>query len=253
MDPFKLSEILTSKSLPVPGRSWLEIRTCAEEGGSLRDIARIVESDPVLTSKILCYANSAQYGTQSEPVTTAAKAVLRLGTQLVSSLALVSHMANRFNTGNTGTFDCREFWAHSLACGSALRTLVKSRRALLTPDDAFTIGVLSHMGWLCAAQTVPQAFTGERPVEQLMPIPMQHLSARYLEFIGIPADVYGHLLEPAPDSGRPPSSVGLLIHEAHRVASVLAPFSCEAAVDADVAPTAEAQEDWQHWKGLLAA
>lgn len=253
MDQFKLSEILTSKSLPGPGRTWLAIRACAEEGGSLRDIADIVETDPVLTAKILGYANGALYGTLFEPVTTVSKAVLRLGTHLVSSLALISHMAASFDSGTTGTFDYREFWAHSLACGSAMRSLVKTRRALLTPDDAFTIGLLSHMGWLCAAQTVPQAFNGDTPVEARMPLPMQHLSARYLEFVGVPDDVYGHLLEPVPESGRAPSSVGQLIHEAHRIASALAPLSCEAPDETCATLSPEIQQDWENWKGLLAA
>lgn len=84
------------KSLPPLNESTLEIqRICNDENASLKDLAKIVEKDPILTANILKSANSPLYGFSRE-VSSVDRAVNLFGMTTIKGFALNAAVKNSF-------------------------------------------------------------------------------------------------------------------------------------------------------------
>lgn len=117
-------------------------------GTSASEIARIVESDPALASKVLRLANSAAYGLP-EKVANVHRATVCLGFSTLKGLALSHGLYLALQGQNRDLLD-NHFWAHCVAAGIASLELArKSQEGLL--DDAFIIGLLHDVGQILLA------------------------------------------------------------------------------------------------------
>ncbi|MBT0882532.1 HDOD domain-containing protein [Campylobacter sp. 2018MI13] len=84
------------KSLPPLNESTLEIqRICNDENSSLKDLAKIVEKDPMLTANILKSANSPLYGFSRE-ISSVDRAVNLFGMTTIKGFALNAAVKNSF-------------------------------------------------------------------------------------------------------------------------------------------------------------
>lgn len=84
------------KSLPPLNESTLEIqRICNDEGASLKDLAKVVEKDPMLTANILKSANSPLYGFSRE-ISSVDRAVNLFGMTTIKGFALNAAVKNSF-------------------------------------------------------------------------------------------------------------------------------------------------------------
>lgn len=87
----------------------------------VRDVTRLLESDPGLSAEVMTLANSAIYA-GTVPVRTIARAVTVLGLERMQSIALTVAMQS-FARSLQDTEECRMAWRHSLGCAFAAEEL----------------------------------------------------------------------------------------------------------------------------------
>ncbi|MDJ0739852.1 MAG: HDOD domain-containing protein [Gammaproteobacteria bacterium] len=120
-------------------------RAIEDESSDAREVARLVETDPAMTAKLLKVANSAFYaGTNN--VETLPKAVVRLGMkttkQLVMSFALRDIFKNKSPILQQRML---VLWKHS-AQVAALCFVLARRTGRIDPEEALLIGLVHDIG-----------------------------------------------------------------------------------------------------------
>jgi HD-like signal output (HDOD) protein len=128
-------------------------RVLVDPCASALDAAHVIEGDPALAAKILQLSSSAFFGSES-PTTSIAQAVVRLGTEIIRSLATASALYDTI-VPPRDVLDVERHQAESLLVAQVASQLVD------LPEDrpgAFAAGLLSGIGRLILAARVPEAF-----------------------------------------------------------------------------------------------
>jgi HD-like signal output (HDOD) protein/CheY-like chemotaxis protein len=144
--------------LPSPRGAALELlRLVATERASIGEVARVAQTDPVLTGRLIRAANGAAMAA-GEPVGTIAAAVLRLGFAATCQIALGFSLVNEYRKGRCEGFDYEGYWTGSLLRGLAARALA-ARLGTGDPQEALACGLLAEVGRLGLATAKPAAYT----------------------------------------------------------------------------------------------
>lgn len=142
-------EKITQRVLELPMLSVVASRLLTITGDdkhSLKDVVKIVENDSSLTTRILKTARSASYYRGKE-VTTISQAILNLGEKMVVSLAMEACTSALFNNPLDGyESEAGELWDHSLRTAIASRELAYNTKNKVSPELAFTAGLLLDIG-----------------------------------------------------------------------------------------------------------
>lgn len=156
----EFEELKTLGGLPSPSGVALEVMRLTQRADvSIEDIAKPLQTDPALTGQLLKIVNSALYS-QDKPVISVKAAVLRLGVNVLSRLVLTLSVLEANQTGRCRAFDYDGYWSRSLLKGLTLQAIVKaSEPGLFSPEEAFTIGLLSDVGCLALAQVYPDEYS----------------------------------------------------------------------------------------------
>jgi len=149
LERFKRTGLLPSP----PGAVTRLLTLCQDDEVSLADLIDTLAADPALSLRLLKYANSSLVGA-SEPITSVRDAVLCLGIRSVRLMALNFSLITRNDQNACPAFDYTRFWCHSVACGVAARHLARQTNNI-SPDAAFTAGLLAQIGKLVLAQCRP--------------------------------------------------------------------------------------------------
>ena len=121
------------------------IKTCNADGGSLKEISRIIEKDPALTSRILKLVNSAYYS-KHHRIGSVDGAVCFLGTNAIKNIAICSSVHEVFQEVKSRSgFNLKHFWWHSLRC-AILAKMMARKQNFHDPDEAFLSGMLHDIG-----------------------------------------------------------------------------------------------------------
>lgn len=153
----RFDEMKATNQLPSPTGVALEIlRLTQDESTSCSSLARVLMADPVLSGKVIKYANSALLQT-GRTVSSVQEAVLRLGIGTLRRIALGFSLISAYRQGRCAAFDYRAFWSRSLARGVAAQELARQTR-LVPPDEAFTTALLAHIGQLALACVYPDKY-----------------------------------------------------------------------------------------------
>jgi putative nucleotidyltransferase with HDIG domain len=141
---------------------------------SYEEMADVIATDEVLTTKILRVANSSFYGL-SQRVSTISQGVVVLGLQGIRSLSLgVTVFGFKAGASDACSLKRDTLWRHSLGVASAARTLA-SHFQLPNWEEAFVGGMLHDIGKIIFMECFPkeyaavlqQVLTGSKPLEQL--------------------------------------------------------------------------------------
>jgi HD-like signal output (HDOD) protein/class 3 adenylate cyclase len=136
-DPLNLYEIPT---LPAVALQVMKLMQHADVNA--RDVENLLRNDPAISAKLLRVANSAFFGLQRK-VTTVGDAVRVLGFTNVQGMTLGLAAFDAFRTER---LNLRDFWTHAVATATAARWLAAKTR--ISPDEAFTVGILHDIGKL---------------------------------------------------------------------------------------------------------
>jgi len=133
----------------------IKINSLAEDSNaSTRDIKAVIETDAVLTSKILQVANSSFYGNAAK-VDDLNRAIMLIGTQGLRDITWATSAISSFASLSNKFVDMPTFWKHSLYSATVARTLASKCR-IIHKDRIFLSGLLHDIGHLALYQVMPE-------------------------------------------------------------------------------------------------
>lgn len=150
----KIEELLAQpKALPpAPKVAGQLIETLDNDDTDLETLGELIETDPVLTAKIIRQANSAFFGLL-RPVSHPRQAISMLGLVKVRAMALAALLQDGFQTAPG--IDLEQFWRYSLTTANLARYVA----APLGVDDnaVYTAGLIHAIGELVMHVGMPDA------------------------------------------------------------------------------------------------
>ena len=181
-----VDELLRSlPSLPTIPVIYEEIREVLtnDSDASMDEIAGIIENDPSISVRLLRWSNSPLFG-QRNRVETVKRAIIVLGTEMVSGLVLSMALFDDLRSDEPlpDSFSRDGFWKHTTACGSIARQIaLEWKWSPKEADPAFTAGLLHDVG-----KVVLDRFFHDQFVEVL-----EKAAAEKITFAEIERDILG--------------------------------------------------------------
>jgi HD-like signal output (HDOD) protein len=126
--------------------------TFDQEDVDLLRAAALIESDPVLTAKLIKTANSAFFGLHRS-VTNAREAMNMMGLIKVRALVIAAAMGDGFH--RLGSVNLAQFWRYSLNSANLSRYIALPIR--IDESTAFTAGLVHGIGELVMHAGMPEA------------------------------------------------------------------------------------------------
>ena len=135
-----------AKLRPMSMSAMRLMQVVGEEDYGLGDITRIVEHDAALTANVLKVANSPALGLRRK-VDSLGRAVNYLGDKMVVGIAIAASSPEVFDSTLPGYAGERGgLWLHCLHAAMAAREVSRRARQPVSPELAFTAGILHDMG-----------------------------------------------------------------------------------------------------------
>ena len=142
--------------LPSPPAIALRILEVVKQDiASFEELARIIQVDQALTTKILQVANSSFYGMASK-VNTIEKALSVLGLNVARNIALSFVIAKEINGPECGGFNFTCFWKRAVTCAVAAELLASLLR--YKNEDLFVSSLLQDIGILVMYISRPEEY-----------------------------------------------------------------------------------------------
>ncbi len=167
---------------------------------SVADIAREIQKDPALTSKILRVVNSSMFG-MSRKISSLQQAMVVLGLRTVKVMVLSFSLVDMMAKKQKGPgFDYGMYWRRSLTDAVIARLLAEATHRSLA-DEAFVGGLLCDISMLAAAhcamdmyEPVMEAYragggTVQEVEQRILGLTHEQISADLLEHWGLPEDL----------------------------------------------------------------
>ncbi len=133
------------------------IRTIYDKSSSAKDLAEIIERDPLITVEIIKVANSAYYASSSE-IDSIQRAIVILGfdaiKELVTTVATVHYF---FNPNSDLVVDRAGLWLHSVGTAKAAQ-LVAEKVQYDRTDVVYTAALLHDIGKIVLAILYPNYY-----------------------------------------------------------------------------------------------
>jgi putative nucleotidyltransferase with HDIG domain len=153
------------KDLPLVPQVVLEIQNqLAQPHVNMQKVARMVETDPGIASKVLRIANSAYYGASGK-TSTITQACVLMGIRGLSEVVILAGTEKALSGKLPGYgYDAGELWKHSLAVAFGSKILAQLREPGLS-SAAHTAGLIHDIG-----KIILDPFVRERkqPIENYM-------------------------------------------------------------------------------------
>ncbi|MCC6320779.1 MAG: HDOD domain-containing protein [Phycisphaerales bacterium] len=163
-----LRELDVLPTLPSVAARLLQLG--ADEEADVKEIVRLIETDPTLTARLLSLCKRAATRTRY-PITTVEMAVVMLGLEAVRSLVLSvqifdwSNQAPRRGVKGgkgdapTAGFNRIGFWQHSIAVACCADLMCREHPELeLHGEEAFVCGLVHDLGKLALDLVLPRAY-----------------------------------------------------------------------------------------------
>lgn len=154
---FSFHELKAGKRLPSPSGLALAImQLLQKDDATVQKLTELVKADPALTARILSFVNSAAFGAR-RPIAAVYDAVMMMGMQSVRNFALSLSIVSNNRAGQCSGFDYGIYWAQALAMAVAIAAIT-ARERTASPEEAFTLGLLSDIGRLALATAWPDIY-----------------------------------------------------------------------------------------------
>lgn len=153
----QIEQLKLSSQLPTPRGVALSILEISQrENATLSEIARVVQTDPALTGRLIKLANTASH--IARPVVSVQEAVVRQGMATVRHLALGFSLVDQYHNGACRAFDYQAYWSHSLLMALGMQALGR-RVHVADADELFVCGLLAQVGRLALATAYPDEYS----------------------------------------------------------------------------------------------
>lgn len=148
----------------LPAVAMRVLQAASSDTASVKELCRLIESDPALTARILQLVHRADRGVPSE-ITSLERAVVLLGFDAVRCAVLAVAVLGVFQAeSSAGKFNRGEFWKHCIAVGCCAELLAQmcnaswGRSVAIDPAEAFVAGLLHDIGKLALDAAIPKSF-----------------------------------------------------------------------------------------------
>jgi len=167
------------------------MQLAADVDSSAKDIVAVIESDPIMTVKILKVINSAFYALPQK-ITSIQRALVHIGINTIKNLALSVAAIGVLSPHNEAGFDTGLFLQHSLAVAVLSKKLAERMGVpLMHSSDYFVAGLLHDFGKIVFAEFMPHEFKLALEQSKVQQIDL-HLAE--LEIMGINHAQAGRML-----------------------------------------------------------
>ncbi len=167
------------------------LQLTADIDADSRDIVHVIESDPLMTVKILKVINSPFYGLTNK-ISSIQRAVVHLGFNSIKNMALAVAAMGMLPAKNQAGLDNRAFLLHSLTTAALSKKLAERLQVpAMQSSDYFVAGLLHDFGKIVFAEFVPTTY------QTILQTARQHDRALNLvesEVLGIDHSQTGKLL-----------------------------------------------------------
>lgn len=147
--PEPIVQAIEAGRVPTPPQLLLRLMQIVDDdGATMAELARLVEQDAGLVTRILTAANSPALRRSRGELENLEACLMALGTRLVRSIATCLSIQNLFDKrSGLSAADLAAFWAHSLAVAELARSLA-AEAGYPRPDEAFLAGLMHDVGEL---------------------------------------------------------------------------------------------------------
>ncbi len=160
-------QLKLSGQLPSPrGVALAILELTRRENATLGEIARVVQTDPALSGRLIKLANTASH--VARPVVSIQEAVVRQGMATVRHLALGFSLVDQYRDGACEAFDYKGYWSHSLLMALCMQAL-GMRVHVAAADELFVCGLLAQVGQLALATAYPDEYNTVLLAQQANP------------------------------------------------------------------------------------
>ena len=147
MNDTALKRIMESPQLPtLPAVAVRVLELTSRRDVELGEIAKAVEHDPAIATRVLKTVNSSFYGL-TRRVGSIRQALAYLGLETVKGLVLGFSLARTFKGDEEVIFDFEEYWRRSIFAASAARSLASIVR-IGDPDETFLAALIQDVGMI---------------------------------------------------------------------------------------------------------
>lgn len=182
---------LVDKMPAFPNSVQRIVQLTSDTDSSSKDLVEVIESDPVMTLKILKVINSPFYGL-AQKINSIQRAVVHIGMNTIKNMALSVAAIGVLNNNNQSGFSNADFLLHSLTTAALCKKLGELKGVpQIECSDYFVAGLLHDFGKVVFAEFKATEFklALQKSAEQNLPL---YLCER--EFIGIDHSEVGTLL-----------------------------------------------------------
>lgn len=169
---------------PLPHVVSTVTRLINDPESSIRDFEEVIQTDPILVSRLLRLVNSSYFGL-NQKVDSISRAVAFLGMKNLHSLVVTDALKNIFDKpAQSKSFSKQALWTHSSAV-SICSKMVAERIFSTNGDDAFLCGILHDFGLLVEEQLQPDSFYAicdtAKTTTELIELEQQSLGTNHCE------------------------------------------------------------------------
>ena len=129
----------------------------ADPEAEVQDIARLIESDPVIAGRVLKLSNSVYHGGGRETIQNVRMAVVKLGLRQVRELIYSITLTKIFI--DTSVINPHQFWLHSLGVGVFAREIAAYIELSYSEQElAFLSGLMHDIGVMVFCYLIPDRY-----------------------------------------------------------------------------------------------
>lgn len=123
----------------------------------ISDIAVLIETEPILSGRLIQLSNSVIFGGTSFKVDRLPDAIIRLGLKMILDLAYTLELPKLFQ--GESVISQKKFWQHSLAVAILSRLLGENLKKLnCDPDPCYLSGLMHDIGIMVFSFVVPKEY-----------------------------------------------------------------------------------------------
>jgi len=151
-------EISKIKNLPPLPEASIRIITAVNDPDiTVEEVVDVLALSPVLVARLLGLANSAYFGRAGQINDFRIAIIQVLGLNLVKSLSLSIVLNVELQATKCKTFEADFFWSHALVTALISQKIaLKLNDEAISPNIAYTSGLLLNIGLLAAIQIFPE-------------------------------------------------------------------------------------------------
>lgn len=167
------------------------LQLSADINVSSKEIVQVIETDPVMTIKILKVINSPFYGLPQK-ISSIQRAVVHIGINTIKSMALTVAAIGVLNPHNTAELNTGEFLLHSL-CTANICKLLGERLQIpaMQVSDYYVAGLLHDFGKVIFAEFAGAAYKTVLATSREQNLPLHEVE---MQLLGIDHSIAGRML-----------------------------------------------------------